>query len=168
MPVSMYEVSVPVFISMLSAMSHVLKKAEASAKERGLEESVLVEARHAPDMLPLKNQVYIATDMAKGCASRLAGRDVPSYQDVEATFPDLLARIQKTLDYLATFEPDDMKGSEDRDITLKIAGNDMTFPGRAYVLGFVHPNFYFHVTTCYSILRANGVKLGKADYFGQG
>lgn len=168
MSISMFEASVPVFISMLSGMSHVLNKAEANARERKIDEQVFTNSRHSPDMLPLKNQVYIATDMAKGCASRLAGRDVPSWPDTETTFEELQARIKKCIDYLGTFSPEEFEGSEDKTVSLKIGGNDMTFPGRAYLFAFVFPNFFFHVTTAYSILRAQGVPLGKMDYFGRG
>ena len=168
MSLSMYEVSVPVFASMLGAMSHVLRKAEKYAQENDIDPATLTTARHFEDMLPLTAQVQIATDMAKGCVSRLSGREVPKWEDNEQSFGELQARIAKALDYIGTFSPEDFEGSEDREVTLKIAGNEMTFPGRAYLLGFVHPNFYFHVTTAYSLMRAKGVPLGKADYFGRG
>lgn len=168
MSITIYEAAVPVFVSMLEAMAHVLSKAEAHAAEKGLDEATLTGARHAEDMLPLPKQVQIATDMAKGCVSRLTGRDIPSYEDTETTFAELQARITKTIQYVKTVPPEDFEGSEDREITLTIAGNEMTFPGRVYLFGFVHPNFYFHVTTAYTLMRAAGVPLGKADYFGRG
>jgi hypothetical protein len=119
-------------------------------------------------MLPLTKQVQIATDHAKGATSRLAGREVPRYEDNEASFADLQARVAKTRDYLATFKPEELVGSEDRTVTLKLGGNDMEFKGQKYLLDMAMPNFYFHVTTAYDILRHNGVPLGKSVFLGRG
>jgi hypothetical protein len=165
--ISMYDVSVPVFLERLKALALVLTKAEANAAERKIDPQVFVTARLAPDMLTLTKQVQIATDHAKGAASRLAGREVPKYEDNEASFAELQARIAKTRDYLATFKPADLEGSEDRTVTLKIGGNDMEFKGSKYLLDVAMPNFYFHVTTAYAILRHNGVPLGKGNFLGR-
>jgi hypothetical protein len=163
----MYEVSVPVFTERLKALSLVLQKAEANAAERKIDPQVFVVARLAPDMLPLTKQVQIASDNAKGAAARLAGREIPRYEDNEASFAELQARIAKTLDYLATFKPADLEGSEDRSVTLKIAGKDVQMKGLKYLLDAAMPNFYFHVTTAYDILRHNGVPLGKGHFLGR-
>jgi len=166
--ISMYDVSVPVFSERLRALALILTKAEANASERKIDPQVLIGARLAPDMLPLTKQVQIATDHAKGAPSRLAGREVPRYEDDEASFADLQARIAKTRDYLATFKPEELAGSEDRTVTLKLGGADMEFKGQKYLLDVAMPNFYFHVTTAYDILRHNGVPLGKAVFLGRG
>jgi hypothetical protein len=165
--VSMYDVSVPVFSERLRALAIVLVKAEANAAERKIDPQVFLTARLAPDMLPLTKQVQIATDHAKGASSRLAGREVPRYEDNEATFEELRARVAKTRDLLATFKPADLDGSEDRTVTLKLGGNDMQFQGSKYLLDVAMPNFYFHVTTAYGILRHNGVPLGKGNFLGR-
>jgi len=118
-------------------------------------------------MYPLARQIQIATDVVKGCAARLAGQEPPSYADTESSFPELLARIDKTIAYLKTFTADQIDGSEERTIALKVGGKPMTFQGLAYLLNFVLPNLYFHTTTAYDILRHNGVVLGKSDYLGK-
>ena len=166
--ISMYDVSVPVFSERLRALALVLTKAEANATERKIDPQVFLNARLSPDMLPLTKQVQIATDHAKGAPSRLAGREVPRYEDDEASFADLQARVAKTRDYLATFKPEDLEGSETRTVTLKLGGTDMEFKGQKYLLDVAMPNFYFHVTTAYAILRHYGVPLGKAVFLGRG
>jgi hypothetical protein len=150
----------------LTNLQAILGKAEAHAAEKQIDPSVFTSARLAPDMLPLVRQVYIATDTAKGCAARLAGVEAPKYEDVEQTFDELHARLQKTIDYLKEFSPQQIDGSEGREITLKMRSGPIEFPGMSYLLSFVLPNFYFHVTTAYDILRHNGVQLGKLDYLG--
>ena len=167
MTISMYDVSVPVFAERLKALALVLTKAEANAVERKIDPQVFVTARLAPDMLTLTKQVQIATDHAKGAPSRLAGREVPKYEDNEANFAELQARIAKTRDYLATFKPADLEGSEDRMVTLKVGGNDVQMKGSKYLLDVAMPNFYFHITTAYGILRHNGVPLGKGNFLGR-
>jgi hypothetical protein len=164
--ISMYEASVPVFSARLKALSNILAAAEKNAAERKIDPQVFVTARLAPDMYALARQVQIATDHAKGAPSRLAGRDVPKYEDNEATFTELQARIEKTLSYLATFKAADIDGSDDKTIQLKLGGHDMSLSGMRYLLDVAMPNFYFHVTTAYDILRHNGVPLGKAMFLG--
>jgi uncharacterized protein len=164
--ISMYEVSVPVFSARLKALSNVLSAAEQNALDRKIDPQVLLTSRLAPDMYALTRQVQIATDHAKGAPSRLAGREVPKYEDNEASFADLQARIAKTLDLLGTFSAAEFDGSDDRVIDLKLGQREISMPGLQYLLHVAMPNFYFHVTTAYDILRHNGVPLGKAMYVG--
>lgn len=166
MTVSLYQASVPVFTQILTALSACLKKGEAHAEAKKFDPAVLIQARLAPDMFPLVRQVQIATDMAKGACARLAGAEVPSWPDTETSFADIHARIKKAVDFAQTFKPERFSGAEDRDITLTIGGEKMTFRGGEYLFHFVHPNFYFHATTAYAILRHNGVELGKRDFLG--
>jgi hypothetical protein len=160
----MYQASIPVFISHLNNLSAFLKKGEEYALAKKIEPEVLINARLAPDMFPLSRQVQIATDGVKGGAARLAGVEVPSYPDTEKTFAELQARIAKTIEFVKGFGAKQIDGSEDRKITLKLGGQDTTFPGQVYLLDFVLPNLYFHITTTYAILRHNGVDIGKRDY----
>ena len=164
MTISMYRISVPVFSARLAALSAMLSKAEANALERKIDPQVFLAARLAPDMFALTRQVQIATDHAKGAASRLAGREVPKYEDTEGSFADLQARIARTIDLLKGFAPGDIDGSEDRVIELKLGQRELSLPGLQYLLDVALPNFYFHVTTAYDILRHNGVPLGKRDF----
>ncbi len=166
MSLSMYQASVPVLIRMLDNLSHILDKAVKHAEAKNIDPSVFVNARLAPDMYPLSKQVQIATDMAKGCAARLSGLEVPSYEDNEATFADLQARIAKTSAFIQSVSAGQIDGSEDRTVTLKLRGKEISFAGQPYLLHFVLPNFYFHITTAYNILRHNGVELGKMDFLG--
>ena len=166
MPISMYMASVPVLSRMLANLRAMLEKAEAYAGERKFKADVLVNQRLAPDMLPLSSQIQIATDTAKGAVARLAGRDVPSWPDNESTFADLKARVQKAIDYLATYKTADLDGTENKLVTIKIGGEDVSMRGEDYLLGRATQNLYFHVTTAYAILRHNGVPLGKRDYLG--
>ena len=166
MTISMYQASVPVFLNMLDSLSHLLRKAEAHAAEKSMDPATVITARLAPDMYPLSAQVQIATDHAKGAPSRLAGRDAPKFEDNESTFAELQARIDKTRDYLKSFAPADIDGSEERPIVLKLRQGERTFTGAQYLLHFAMVNFYFHVTTAYAILRNRGVALGKRDYLG--
>jgi hypothetical protein len=164
MSLSMYDVSIPVLDRGLANLSAILKKGLAYAEERKFDASVLVAARLAPDMRPLSSQIQFASDSAKGCAARLAGVAVPSFKDTETTFPELEERINKTRAFLKTVTAAQIDGSEQRSIVLKFGKDEMTFSGRDYLFGFVLPNFFFHVTTAYDILRANGVPVGKSDY----
>ncbi len=164
MPLSMYQASIPVFISKLNNLSGILKKAEAHAEARKIEPEVFINARLAPDMFSLLRQVQITSDGVKGCAARLAGVEVPSYPDTEKNFSDLQARITKTIEFLRTFSAKQIDGSEDRRITLKLRGKETVFLGQPYLLNFVLPNFYFHMSMTYAILRHNGVDIGKMDY----
>lgn len=164
MPLSMYQASIPVFKSKLNNLSGILKKAEAHAQAKKIDPEVFINARIAPDMFPLSRQVQIATDGVKGCAARLAGVEVPSYPDTEKTFPELQARIAKTIEFLKTFSANQIDGSEERKVTLKLRGQETTFLGQPYLLNFVLPNFYFHISMAYAIIRHNGVDIGKMDY----
>lgn len=166
MTISMYDISVGVFSARLKALASVLTEAEQNAAERKIDPQVFLTARLAPDMFALTRQVQIATDHAKGAPSRLAGREVPRYEDNEASFAELQARIAKTLDHLASFTAADLEGSEDRTIELRLGGRETTLPGLQYLLNVATPNFYFHVTTAYDILRHNGVPLGKQTFLG--
>ena len=166
MKISMYQASVPVFTRMLTNLAAVLDKAAAHAEAKKIDPTVLVNSRLYPDMLPLVKQVQIASDHAKGAAARLAGLESPKFEDNEATFPELGARIQKTISYLNTLKPEQIDGSEERTITLPLRTRTLTFQGMPYLLNFALPNFYFHVTTAYDIFRHNGVELGKKDFIG--
>jgi uncharacterized protein len=162
----MYEASIPVFTRVLGNLSAILDKAAAHAEAKKIDQAVFINSRLAPDMFPLSRQVQIATDMVKGCAARLAGLDVPSYEDNETTFADLQARIAKTIVFLKSVSAEQINGSEDRTITLKVRGKEVSFFGQFYLLNFVLPNFYFHITATYAILRHNGVEIGKMDFLG--
>jgi hypothetical protein len=166
MALSMYQASIPVSIKQLENLSNILKKGEAHAANKKIEPEVFINARLAPDMFPLSRQVQIAADISKGCAARLAGQEIPKYEDNEKTFPELQARITKTIEYLKTFKPSQIDGTEEKKITMKIGGQEMTFAGQPYLLHFVLPNIYFHSATAYDILRNNGVELGKRDFLG--
>ena len=166
MSLSMYQASVPVFLRMLGNISAILAKAEADAAARNIDPSVLVNARLAPDMFPLSRQIQIATDGVKGGAARLAGVEIPSFPDTETTFAELQARIAKTVEFLKGFQPAQIDGSETRQVTLQLRDRSVEFDGATYLLNFVLPNFYFHLTTTYAILRHNGLALGKMDFLG--
>jgi hypothetical protein len=164
--ISIYDQFVPVFTQMLSALDKVLSKAEADAAARKIDLEVFVNGRLAPDMLPLVRQIQIMTDQAKGCASRLAGQESPKWADEEKTFADLHARIAKTIAHLKTFKPEQFEGAETRAVELKFPNATFNFTGKDYLLSFVIPNFYFHYTAAYAILRHNGVPIGKGDFLG--
>lgn len=166
MSLSMYTAGIPVTVRYLNNLSTLIDKAVAHCEARKIDPAVLVNFRLTPDMFAFARQVQIATDSAKGMAARLAGTEVPSYADTEITFDDLKARIAKTVAYLQSFKPAQIDGSEDKEITMKAGANDLKFKGADYLLGFVLPNFYFHVTTAYAILRHCGVEVGKRDYLG--
>jgi hypothetical protein len=164
MTISMYQASVPAFQRTLGALDAILDKAGTYAADRKIDSAVLTAARLSPDMFPLIRQVQFSSDHAKGASARLAGLPVPSFADTETTLPELKARIAKTLDFIATVRPDQIDGSEGRDISLKAGARELSFKGQDYLVFFALPNFYFHVTTAYAILRHNGVPLGKLDY----
>jgi uncharacterized protein len=166
MSFGMFAASVPAFLQMLKNLSAILDKAEAFAAEREIEPEVLLNWRLASDMFPLTRQVQIAADFAKGTTARLAGAEVPKYADDETTFAALKARIAKTVKFVEGFKPKDIDGSETRDITLTVGGQDMPFKGEPYLVHFALPNFYFHATTAYNILRRCGVEIGKRDFIG--
>ena len=167
MAISIYDLLVPPVSKMLTNLDNVLKKAEADCETRKIDPSVLVSARLAPDMFPLVRQVQIMTDQAKGGASRLAGLEPPKWPDEEKTFADLHARLAKAIAYLNTFKPAQFDGAETRKIELKFPNASFSFIGKDYLLTNLLPNFYFHYTTAYAILRHNGVQVGKGDYLGR-
>jgi uncharacterized protein len=166
MSLSMYQASIPNFIRMLGNLSSILNKAVNQIEAKKIDPSIFINARLAPDMYPLSRQIQIATDMAKGCAARLAGIEVPIYEDNEATFAELQLRIAKTIAFLQSINANQIDGSEEHKVTLKLRGNEMNFIGQPYLLNFVIPNFYFHITTAYAILRHNGIEIGKMDFVG--
>ena len=166
MTLSMYQASVPVFLQGLTSLSAILDKAAAQAAERKIDPSFLVNDRLAPDMLPFTRQVQIASDHAKGATARLAGVEVPKFEDVEKTFDELRQRLSRVSQFVRGFDAAQIDGSEEREITLPIGGNTMTFSGQAYLLHFALPNFFFHQTTAYAILRHNGIAIGKRDFIG--
>ena len=166
MPLSMYRASVPVFKQMLRSLDAILDKAAAHATARKIEPSALLHARLSPDMFHLIRQVQIASDQAKGVTARLAGQEPPKFEDSEASFADLKARIAKTLSFLDGLQAAQIDGSEDREIALPVGGQTMKFKGVDYLLAFGLPNFYFHVTTAYAILRHSGLEIGKRDFLG--
>ena len=166
MTISMYQASVPALLQLLGNLRKILQKGAAHAEAKKFDVAVLFNARLAPDMLPLSRQVQIASDNAKGCAARLAGIDPPKFEDNETTYAQLLERIDKTVAFLKTVKPEQIDGSEGRDITLKFPNQTMNFKGLQYLVHFVMPNFTFHVVTAYNILRHNGVAIGKNDFLG--
>ena len=167
MSLSIHTAAVPVFRHMLGALADVLEKAEAHAQASKYEPAVLLQARLFPDMFPLMKQVQIATDFAKGASARLAGVDVPRFDDNEQTFAELQQRISRTLGFVESLPQEAFEGAEGRAITHGAGERARHFErGDAYLTGFVLPNFYFHLTTAYAILRHNGVPLGKRDFLG--
>jgi hypothetical protein len=162
----MYQASAPRFANMLRNLSAILDKAQAHAEAKKIDPAVFTQSRLAPDMFPLSRQVQSACDSAKGAVARLAGVEIPKHEDTEQTFAELKARIAKTVDFVESLKPAQIDGSEERDVVLKLRGQDVKFNGLQYLLGFAYPNFYFHVTTAYNILRHNGVQIGKGDYIG--
>jgi len=162
----MYSISVPVFVRGLGNLSTILDKAAAHAEARKFDPAVLLASRLFPDMFPLTRQVQIACDFAKGPVSRLAGKEPPKFDDNETSIPELQARIARTVAFVQEFKPEQLAGSETREIQLKIRDQTITVAGLPYLLNMAMPNFYFHATTTYNILRHNGVELGKRDFIG--
>ena len=162
----MYQASAPRFANTLKNLSAILDKAKAHAEAKKVDEQVLTSARLFPDMFALARQVQIACDSAKGTVARLAGVEIPKHEDTEKTFDELKARIAKTIAFIEGVKAAQIDGSEDKEIILKLQGKDVPFKGMQYLLGFAWPNFYFHVTTAYNILRHNGVELSKRDFIG--
>ena len=167
MSISMYSASAPVFLRMLGNLDKLLEKAEANAKERGFDPNNLVTSRLAPDMRPLSSQIQLASDSAKGCMARLSGGTPPAMPDTETTIADLRTRIANTIDYVKSVPAAAVDGSEEKQVVLKLPSGDIPFTGLAFLTGFALPNFLFHVTTAYAILRHNGVPLGKLDFLGR-
>jgi hypothetical protein len=166
MALGMYAASVPMLKTLLNALSNVLDKGAAFAEAKKIDQTVLTSDRLAPDMFALSRQVQVATDMAKGGVARLAGVEIPAYEDTETTFEQLKARIAKTVAFIDSFTPAQIDGSEDKTVVLKMRSGDVSFTGQRYLIGFVIPNVTFHCTTAYNILRHNGVDVGKKDFLG--
>ncbi|MGH7121161.1 MAG: DUF1993 domain-containing protein [Acetobacteraceae bacterium] len=166
MTISMHQALAPPLVQMLDALSGVLAKGAAFAAARKIDPAVLLQARLAPDMYPLILQVQIVADRAKDAAARLADVEAPRWPDTEKSFPELEARLGNAVDYLKTFSPARIDASEQRMIAFRHGGRDLRLNGRDYLFGFIYPNFYFHLTTAYAILRHNGVDVGKRDFLG--
>ena len=166
MTFSMYAASVPVFKQILTSLSAILEKAEAHAIEKKIDAPALLQARLYPDMFPLTRQIQVAADFAKGACARLAGVEVPKYEDTEQTFAELKARVGKTLAFIDSLAQGAIEDSAGRDITTSSGPNAKQFKGQVYLLHYAMPHFYFHATTAYDILRHNGVEVGKKDFIG--
>ena len=164
MSISMYEASIPHFIRMLVNLSAILGKTSVHAHTKNIEASVFINARLAPDMYPLSQQIQIVTYMAKACAARLAGLDVPVYRENETTFADFQALITQTIAYLQAIDSEQIDNSYNQTITIKMNDKAVVYTSQVYLLEVIIPHFYFHVTTAYAILRHHGVELGKKDY----
>jgi uncharacterized protein len=166
MAISMYQASVPVFTRMLTNLGNLLDKGAKHAEAKKIEPGVLITARLYPDMFPLARQVQIASDHAKGCTARLAGQEPPAYEDKEASFLQLLDRVNRTIEFIGGFTPEQIDASEEREIVLQMRAGPLKLKGQQYLLNVAMPNFYFHVSTAYGILRHNGVEVGKRDFLG--
>jgi len=166
MAISMHSASVPVFRQMLTNLLAWLDKAQAYAETRKFKSDNYLGLRLAPDMLPFARQVQIATDHAKSCTARLAGVENPKYEDNEATLDELRARIRKTLEIMQSVPADKVDGSEEREIVVPLRNGELKFTGERYLKHYAMPNFYFHCTTAYALLRHAGVDIGKVDYIG--
>ena len=166
MALSMYQASVPVFIRMLTNLRAILDKAASHAQAKKIDESALLDARLYPDMFPFRRQVQIACDFARATPARLAGKEPLALEETEKSLAELGARIDRSIDYLRTFAASEIDGSEAREIVRPIRGEPKRFTGISYLLQFALPNFFFHATTAYAILRHNGLEIGKADYIG--
>ncbi len=166
MPLSVYQMSIPVFVRTLTNLKNILAKGAAHAEARKIDESAFLQARLAPDMYPLTSQVHIATDMARAGAARLTGSEPPKYEDNESTFAELIARVEKTIAYLQSLPQSEFEGGDTRIITRPVRGQPKQFIGLNYLQQFIIPNLYFHTTTAYDLLRHNGVDVGKADFIG--
>jgi uncharacterized protein len=166
MSASLYDFTVPAFVRALTNLSNQLDKGKALATQKKIDFKALAETRLIADMHPLTSQIQIASDNAKGCVARLAGIDPPRYEDNEKTYEELKARLAKTLDFINSVKREQFAGAETREIVLKFPQVTLTFNGQDYVTKFVLPNFYFHATIAYALLRKNGVELGKPDFMG--
>jgi hypothetical protein len=166
MAISMHSASVPIFVRMLGNLTTWLDKAESHAAARKFDTSVYLSARLAPDMLPFTNQIQIACDAVKFGVARLAGVEAPKFADDEASLADLRTRVRKTIDFIQSVPAAQLDGTEGKDVVVPRRDGSMTLKGETYLKNFVLPNFFFHVTTAYALLRHNGVELGKADFLG--
>ena len=168
MSLSMYTATVPPFRSMLKNLSAVMAKAEAHCEAKKIDPNAFLASRLYPDMLPFTAQVQIATDNIKGAAGRLSGADIPKFEDGEKSFPELQARIDKTIAFLDTLTESQFEGAAERDIVLQLRDRKLEFKGAPYLLQWANPNVYFHITTAYALLRHGGVEVGKKDYLSGG
>ena len=166
MSFTLYDVAVPPLARMLGNLGHCLEKGAAHAQEKGEDFKTYLESRLAPDMFPLIKQVQVACDMAKGAGARLAGVEIPKYDDNETSLAELKDRIARTVAFLKGLDRKAFDGAEGREIVLKFPQREFRFNGSDYLTGFVLPNVYFHITAAYAILRSKGVPLGKRDYIG--
>jgi uncharacterized protein len=166
MSFSMSQASVAIYAQQLNSLLGLLDKAAEHCRAKGVNPSELIQAQLAPDMFPFSRQIQIATDQAKGATARLSGREIPKFEDTEATFDELKARIAKTLDFIKSVPARDIDGSEEKDVTITVGGQPRTLKGERYLVHNSLPNFFFHVTTAYDILRHKGVEIGKRDYLG--
>jgi uncharacterized protein len=166
MTISMYQASAPVFIKMLGNLKAILQKAEAHAQAKKIDESAFLGARLYPDMLPFTSQVHIATDFARGTCARLAGAEPPAIESNEKSLAELISRIDRSVDYMKSVKPAQIDGSEGREIVRQVRGEDVKFTGQNYLLHYALPNFYFHTTMAYALLREGGVEIGKLDFIG--
>lgn len=167
MPISLFDLSVPPITRALKNLSGIVQKGAAHAESRKIDHAVLITARLFPDMFPLSRQVQIVSDVARGGAARLAGEEVPKFEDNETSFPQLIARIDRTISYIEMFRREQIDGNEERKISFVAGGQSLNFTGLPYLTTFVLPNIYFHSATAYNILRHNGVDLGKMDFLGK-
>ena len=163
----MYQASAPRFAAMLRNLSALIDKAAAHCEAKKIDPAAITAFRLYPDMFPFTRQVQIACDTAKGAVARLAGVDIPKHDDTEQSFAELKARIAKTVDFIESVKAEKIDGTEDKEIVLQMRSGERRFKGMPYLLGFAYPNFYFHITTAYNILRHNGVELGKLDFLGK-
>ena len=166
MTISMYQTSVPRLLNMLGNLSNIIDKAQAHAEAKKIDAAVLPNFRLFPDMLPMTKQVQFACDSAKGVVARLAGVDIPAFEDNEKTLEELKVRIAKTIAFIETMKPEQIDGTEDKEIVIKRGDKETRYKGMQFLLGHALPNVYFHITTTYNILRHNGVEIGKRDYLG--
>lgn len=166
MAIDLYESTVPLLLHHLGSLDRLLDKAAEHAAARGFDPANLLRARLSPDMFDLTRQVQIATDQAKGCGARLAGVEVPRFEDVETSIPELKARIARTQEFLRGLDRDAIAGADERPVTITIPGRSLEFTGKAYAMTWVWPNFYFHYSMAYALMRHNGVILGKRDFLG--
>lgn len=167
MAISMYQISVPVFTRMLTNLTAILEKAAAHCEERKIDPAVLINYRLYPDMFAFARQVQIATDAAKNGAGYLAGAEPPKFENTEQSFPQLIERVKQTIGYVNSFKPEQIDGTEEKEVSISRGETTLSYKGQDYLLNRVLPNFYFHITTAYDILRHNGVALGKKDYLGR-
>jgi hypothetical protein len=167
MSISVYDQSIARFLHMLGNLDELVSKAEAYAEANDIEPSALLRARMFPTMRDFIFQIQVCTDVPKGFAARITDSEPPSWADREETFDDVHARIRKGIDYLETFRPEQFEGCEDKELEVKLGSHTVSFTGKSYLLGFVIPNFYFHMATAYNLLRQNGLDIGKRDFLGE-